>query len=125
MKHRFSDKVVLITGSSSGIGRSATLPFAAQGAKVLLASRSRDANQELLDEIDKNGGSAIFVKTDITKTEDIAHMVKRTIEAYGKLDIAVNNAGVEGAPNVKTADYDEQVWNQVIDINLKGGIYEI
>jgi|TARA_R110000737_G_scaffold347733_1_gene379977 NAD(P)-dependent dehydrogenase (short-subunit alcohol dehydrogenase family) len=120
MKDRFSDKVVLITGSSSGIGRGAALTFAAQGAKVVLASRSQDANQELLDEIKKNGGSAIFVKTDITKTEDIANMVKRTISEYGKLDIAVNNAGVEGTPNVKTADYDEQVWDQVIDINLKG-----
>ncbi len=100
MKHRFSDKVVLITGSSSGIGRGAALTFAAQGAKVMLASRSQDANQELLDEIHKNGGSATFVKTDITKTEDIAHMVKRTIAAYGKLDIAVNNAGVEGTPNI-------------------------
>jgi NAD(P)-dependent dehydrogenase (short-subunit alcohol dehydrogenase family) len=120
MKHRFSDKVVLITGSSSGIGRGAALTFAAQGAKVMLASRSQDANQELLDEIHKNGGLATFVKTDITKTEDIAHMVKRTIAAYGKLDIAVNNAGVEGTPNIKTADYDEQVWDQVIDINLKG-----
>ncbi|MFT6796733.1 MAG: NAD(P)-dependent dehydrogenase (short-subunit alcohol dehydrogenase family) [Maribacter sp.] len=120
MKDRFSDKVVLITGSSSGIGRGAALTFAAQGAKVVLASRSQDANQELLDEIKKNGGSAIFVKTDITKTEDIANMVKRTISEYGKLDIAVNNAGVEGTPDVKTADYDEQVWDQVIDINLKG-----
>ncbi len=120
MKDRFIDKVVLITGSSSGIGRGAALTFAAQGAKVVLASRSQDANQELLDEIQKNGGSAIFVKTDITKTEDIANMVKRTISEYGKLDIAVNNAGVEGTPDVKTADYDEQVWDQVIDINLKG-----
>jgi NAD(P)-dependent dehydrogenase (short-subunit alcohol dehydrogenase family) len=120
MKHRFNAKVVLITGSSSGIGRGAALSFAAQGAKVVLASRSEQANQEILDEIKKNGGSAIFVKADMTKTEDIANMVKRTIAEYGRLDIAVNNAGVEGTPDVKTADYDEQVWDQVIDINLKG-----
>lgn len=120
MNDRFSNKVVLITGSSSGIGRGAALTFAAQGANVVLASRSESANQEILNEIKENGGSAIFVKADMTVTKDIEHMVKRTIDEYGRLDIAVNNAGVEGTPDVKTADYSEQVWDQVIDINLKG-----
>jgi len=120
MKDRFKNKVVLITGSSSGIGRGAALTFAAQGAKVVLASRSERSNQEVLKEIRGNGGSAIFVKADMTVTADIANMVKRAVAEYGRLDIAVNNAGVEGTPDVRTADYDEQVWDQVIDVNLKG-----
>ncbi len=120
MKDRFLNKVVLITGSSSGIGKGAALTFARQGAKVVLASRSAGANEDLLQEIKSSGGEAFFVKTDVTSTADIKKMIDKTIEKYGRLDIAINNAGVEGTPGIRTADFDEQVWDDVIDINLKG-----
>lgn len=120
MNERFLDKVVLITGSSSGIGKGAALTFAEQGAKIVLASRSEGANEELLKEIKSNGGDAVFVKTDITSTSDIKKMIDTAIDEYGRIDIAINNAGIEGTPGVRTADFDEQVWDDVIDINLKG-----
>lgn len=120
MKDKFLNKVVLITGSSSGIGKGAAIAFAYQGAKVVLASRSEEANEELLKEIKDTGGKAIFVKTDITNTKDVKNLIAKTIEAYGQLDIAVNNAGIEGTADVKVADYEEQVWDDVIAINLKG-----
>lgn len=120
MNDRFLNKVVLITGSSSGIGKGAALTFAAQGAKIVLASRSVGANEELLNQIQGNGGEAIFVKADITKTRDVKNLIAKTIEVYGRLDIAVNNAGIEGTPDIKVADYEEQVWDDVIAINLKG-----
>ena len=120
MKDKFLNKVVLITGSSSGIGKGAAIAFAYQGAKVVLASRSEEANEELLKEIKDTGGKAIFVKTDITNTKDVKNLIAKTIETYGRLDIAVNNAGIEGTADVKVADYEEQVWDDVIAINLKG-----
>jgi len=120
MKDRFLDKVVLITGSSSGIGKGAALTFAEQGAKIVLASRSEGANEDLLQEIKSKGGEAFFVKTDVTSTADIKKMINTSIEEYGRIDIAINNAGIEGTPGVKTADFDEQVWDDVVDINLKG-----
>jgi len=120
MEDRFLNKVVLITGSSSGIGKGAAIAFASQGAKVVLASRSEEANEKLLKKIKDNGGKAIFVKTDITNTKDVKNLIAKTIETYGRLDIAVNNAGIEGTADVKVADYEEQVWDDVIAINLKG-----
>ncbi len=120
MKDRFLNKVVLITGSSSGIGKGAALSFAAQGAKIVLASRSIGANEELLKDIQANGGEAIFVKADITNTDHVKNLIAKTIETYGRLDIAVNNAGIEGTPDIKVADYEEKVWDDVIAINLKG-----
>jgi NAD(P)-dependent dehydrogenase (short-subunit alcohol dehydrogenase family) len=120
IKDRFLNKVVIITGSSSGIGKNTALAFAAQGAKVVLASRTVEANKNLLKEIKSRGGKAVFIKTDITNTEEVKQLIDNTIETYGRLDIAVNNAGIEGTPNVRTADYEEHVWDNVIDINLKG-----
>ena len=120
MKDRFLNKVVLITGSSSGIGKGAALSFAAQGAKIVLASRSIGANEELLKEIQAKGGEAVFVQADITNTDHVKNLMAKTIETYGRLDIAVNNAGIEGTPDIKVADYEEKVWDDVIAINLKG-----
>jgi NAD(P)-dependent dehydrogenase (short-subunit alcohol dehydrogenase family) len=119
-KQRFKDKVVLISGSSSGIGKEAAISFVKQGAKVILASRNKDANEALVKELKKQGGEVIFILADFTQTEDIKAVIETGIKHFGGLDIAINNAGIEGTPDVKTADYKESVWDDVIAINLKG-----
>jgi len=120
MNQRFKNKVVLVTGTSSGIGEKVAIAFAEQGAKIILSSRNVDLNQDLVQKIKKIGGMALFIKADFTKSIDVQNVVKEGVKYFGGLDIAVNNAGIEGTPGVKTADYDESVWDDVIAINLKG-----
>ncbi|HVE08784.1 MAG TPA: glucose 1-dehydrogenase [Paraburkholderia sp.] len=113
------DKAALVTGGSSGIGRTTALLFAKEGAKVAIASRRQEEGQSVVDEIRRAGGEAIFVKTDVSQAEDCANAVAKTVAAFGKLDVAFNNAGVEafGKP---VADTDESTWDHVMGINLKG-----
>ena len=120
MNQRFKNKVVLVSGTSSGIGEKVAITFAEQGAKIILSSRNVDLNQDLVQKIKKIGGIALFIKADFTKPIDVQNVVKKGVKYFGGLDIAVNNAGIEGTPGVKTADYDESVWDDVIAINLKG-----
>ena len=120
MDQSFSSKVALVTGGNSGLGRAIALAFAAQGAKVVIAARRVTDSEETVSLIRDAGGEAMFVQTDVAKTADVQAMVATCIREYGQLDIAVNNAGIEGTPMVPTADYDEAVWRQVIDINLTG-----
>jgi NAD(P)-dependent dehydrogenase (short-subunit alcohol dehydrogenase family) len=117
---RFQDKIVLISGSSSGIGKEAALAFVEEGAKVILASRNVKSNEALVKQIENQGGEALFVASDFTRTEEIQKTVAAGIEHFGGLDIAINNAGIEGTTDIKTADYDEKVWDEVIALNLKG-----
>lgn len=114
-----SDKVALITGASSGIGRATTEAFAAKGAKVVLAARREDELAALATEIGVRGGQATFVKTDVSVATDVKRMVAHTIETFGRLDYAVNNAGIEGQLS-GIADLPEEEWDRVLDINLKG-----
>ena len=120
MNQRFKNKVVLVSGTSSGIGEKVAITFAEQGAKIILSSRNVDLNQDLVQKIKKIGGIALFIKADFTKPIDVQNVVKEGVKYFGGLDIAVNNAGVEGTPGVKTADYDESEWDDVMAINLKG-----
>ena len=120
MNKRFQNKVVLVSGTSSGIGEKVALTFAEQGAKLILSSRNADLNEDLVRKIKKSGGKALFIKADFSIPSDVQNVVKKGVKHFGGLDIAVNNAGIEGTPGVKTADYDESVWDDVIDINLKG-----
>ncbi len=120
MNATFKDKVVLVTGSSSGIGEGAVLFFAKQGAKVILASRNEQANFQLLNQIHNLGAEGIFIKTDVSKNEDVQKMIQQGVDQFGAIDIAINNAGIEGTPLNKTADYEETVWDEVMDVNLKG-----
>jgi NAD(P)-dependent dehydrogenase (short-subunit alcohol dehydrogenase family) len=114
-----NDKVALITGASSGIGRATGEAFAAQGAKVVLAARREDELATLTREIEARGGKASFVVTDVAVAKDVERMVAHTIETFGRLDYAVNNAGYEG-PVASIADLPEEAWDQVLDTNLKG-----
>ena len=114
-----SGKVALITGASSGIGRSTALAFAARGARVALAARREEELAGLAAEIEAEGGDATFVRTDISVAADVKRMVGHTIETFGRLDFAVNSAGIEGEFQ-GIAEFSEELWDRVLDINLKG-----
>lgn len=113
------DKVALITGASSGIGRATADVFAERGAKVVLAARREDELATLAGEIQARGGEASFVVTDVAIAKDVERMVAHAIETFGRLDYAVNNAGIEGQ-FAGIAEMPEQEWDRVLGINLKG-----
>jgi NAD(P)-dependent dehydrogenase (short-subunit alcohol dehydrogenase family) len=114
-----NDKVVLITGASSGIGRATGEAFAARGAKVVLAARREHELATLTSEIESRGGRASFVVTDVAIAKDVERMVAHAIETFGRLDYAVNNAGIEGQLS-GIMDLPEEEWDRVFNINLKG-----
>ena len=114
-----NEKVVLITGASSGIGSATAKLFASKGAHVVLAARREKELSELVAEIEAKGGKASAVKTDVSKSKDVEQMVAHTIQVFGRLDYAVNNAGIEGQLGGIT-DLSEADWDSVMDINVKG-----
>jgi NAD(P)-dependent dehydrogenase (short-subunit alcohol dehydrogenase family) len=112
-----SGKVAVVTGGSSGIGLATVQAFSAQGMKVVIADVADGS--EAAQEIKQAGGDAIFVRTDVSKADDVQTLVKTAVQTYGRLDVGVNNAGI-GGPSATTGDYTEQDWNRVISINLTG-----
>jgi len=112
-------KVGLVTGAASGIGRATALAFAREGAKVIVADSAIEGGEETVRMIQEAGGEAIFVKTDVTLEADTEALVKNTVQRYGRLDCAVNNAGITGEQAL-TADCSKQNWDRVIAINLTG-----
>jgi NAD(P)-dependent dehydrogenase (short-subunit alcohol dehydrogenase family) len=119
---QLENKVAIITGAGSGIGRSTAKLFASEGAKVIISDVNEAHGNSVVDEITKNGGTATFVKADSSKPEDNEALVKQTLDKYGALDIAVNNAGI-GGPLAATGEYPLDGWKKVIDINLSGVFY--
>ena len=117
--HGLEGKVSLVTGGSSGIGRSTALAFATEGTRVVVADIAVDGGRETVRMIEYNGGQAIFVKTDVTRADEVEKMVDKAIETYGQLDFAFNNAGIDGDVASVTR-YTEENWDRVININLKG-----
>ena len=117
MEKIFKDKVAIVTGGVSGIGRATVVEFAQGGAKVVVADM-RDG-KKLVAEIKKAGGEAIYIKCDVSKEADVKAMVRKTVATYGRLDYAVNNAGTEGI-ECSTQELTEEIWQRTIDINLKG-----
>jgi NAD(P)-dependent dehydrogenase (short-subunit alcohol dehydrogenase family) len=112
-------KVALITGASSGIGRATAEAFAEKGANVVVAARRKTELESLVASIQEKGGKATAIRTDVSVAKSVEEMVTHTIEVFGRLDYAINNAGIEGKFNGIT-DLTEMDWDQVIDINLKG-----
>ncbi|MFW5799489.1 MAG: SDR family oxidoreductase [Spirochaetota bacterium] len=119
LKERFKDKVAIITGGASGLGEATAKMFADEGGKPVISDVSEDKGNEVLNAIKDKGGDAIFVKCDVSNADDVKAMLYKTIDTYGRLDYAFNNAGI-GGPQKATADYTEEEWTKVIDINLKG-----
>lgn len=120
MPGTFEGKVALVTGASSGIGRAAALAFAREGARVALCARRAAEGQVTARMIDQQGGQVCFVETDVSVPEQVHNLVETAVARFGRLDCAVNNAGIEGTPFVPVTDYSVEVWDQVMDINLKG-----
>jgi NAD(P)-dependent dehydrogenase (short-subunit alcohol dehydrogenase family) len=114
-----SNKVALITGGTSGIGRDAAVLFAKAGAKVVVTGRRETEGNETIGLVRAAGGDALFVKGDVAKTAEVQAMVHKTVEKFGRLDVAFNNAGIEGAWQPITEAAEEE-FDRVISINLKG-----
>jgi len=119
MSYNFNDTTAIVTGAASGIGRAAAEQFGQAGANVVVADVVEDGGHETVDLVETAGGSATFVETDVSDPADVEAMVQVATEEYDGLDIALNNAGIEGETK-PLSDQTEDVWDGVIDINLKG-----
>jgi NAD(P)-dependent dehydrogenase (short-subunit alcohol dehydrogenase family) len=116
------DKVVIVTGGASGMGRDVCLALAAEGARLVIGNRNDEAGQLLLEQIRAGGGQAVFQFTDVARAEDCQALVALATERYGRLDAAFNNAGLQRSFNPLHATPIEDL-SDVIDINLKGILY--
>ena len=112
-------KVALVTGGTSGIGRETAVLFAKKGARVVVAGRRENEGKATVDLIHDVGGEGIFVRADVSCLSDVKKLVERTVEAFGGLDYAFNNAGIEGTWKT-IVEQSEEDWDRTIDINLKG-----
>jgi len=119
MSNIFINKVALVTGATSGIGRVTAIAFAEEGAKVVIAGRREDEGTRVVAEIEQAGGEALFVRTDVSKEEDIAALLARTIERFGRLDIAFNNAGIDPEPTTIT-EITQENYRRMFDTNVGG-----
>ena len=115
--YNLKDKVTLITGAGSGLGKEMALTFAKAGAKVIVSDFNKEGGEQVVAEIKNAGGEAVFAKCDVTKTEEVQAAVKLAVDTYGRLDVGVNNAGISVDPAL-TGDADEGVFSKVIEINL-------
>jgi NAD(P)-dependent dehydrogenase (short-subunit alcohol dehydrogenase family) len=119
------DKVALVTGATSGIGREAAILFAKEGAKVVVAGRRKDEGEEVAALIRKAGGTAKFIQVDVSKSDQVERLVNETVSTFGTLNVAFNNAGIEGKFGVPLAEQTEAIFDEVIGINLKGAFLSL
>jgi NAD(P)-dependent dehydrogenase (short-subunit alcohol dehydrogenase family) len=119
MKESFEGKVAFVTGAAKGIGRAAALAFAREGASVVAADVSDQSNQQTAHMIEELGGRALAVRCDVARNEDVQRALNATIETFGRLNFAFNNAGIEYTIK-PAADVTEEEWDRIIDIDLRG-----
>jgi NAD(P)-dependent dehydrogenase (short-subunit alcohol dehydrogenase family) len=117
---RLADKVALITGAGSGMGRVAAQMFAAEGAKVVVAEFGEEAGTETVRLVSDSGGEATYVQADVSREEDARRMVDAAIEQYGRLDVLYNNAGIMPEADHSVVDTDVETWDRVMAVNLRG-----
>ena len=123
MSNNIQDKVVVITGASSGLGEAAARHLAGQGAKLVLGARRVDRLEKLVAAIRADGGAALAVATDVTRRDDVENLIQRAIAEFGHVDVLINNAGV--MPMSAMARLRVEEWDQMIDVNIKGVLYGI
>lgn len=116
---QFANRVAIVTGGSSGIGRQSAIEFADRGAAVVVADINANEGQAVVSEIEDAGGDATFVETDVSDPSQVSEMVDTAVETYERLDFAHNNAGVRGE-RYPITDYPDEAWREVIDVNLTG-----
>jgi NAD(P)-dependent dehydrogenase (short-subunit alcohol dehydrogenase family) len=119
---QFEGKVAIVTGGASGIGYACSTTLARGGARLVVADLNEELGNRVVSEIKANGGDAIFTRTDVGQPAEVEAMVDAAIQAFGRLDIAVNNAGIGGESN-PTGEYSIDGWRKVIDINLNSVFY--
>jgi NAD(P)-dependent dehydrogenase (short-subunit alcohol dehydrogenase family) len=119
MPTELQDKIALVTGGTSGIGRDTALLFAKAGAQVVVAGRREPEGVETIERVRAAGGEGLFVKTDVSRATDVETLIQKTVQRFGRLDMAFNNAGTEGVW-VSLIRQSEEDWDRTIDINLKG-----
>lgn len=121
---KLADKVAIITGAGSGIGRSMAYLFAKEGAAIAVADINAEGGEKTAIDINKNGGRAEFIPTNVSMASDVENLVKTTMEKFGRIDILINNAGIfmEGTP---IEDTDEALWNRIYDVNVKSMFFTV
>jgi NAD(P)-dependent dehydrogenase (short-subunit alcohol dehydrogenase family) len=123
MMERFENKICLVTGAGSGIGKATALAFAKEGATVIVADVNLNAAEEVAVMINKDGVKAIALKVDIAQRSEVEEMIAKTVTEFGRLDCAVNCAGIAGTLSLPTHEYPEDGWLKMIQINLTGTWY--
>tara|TARA_R110001632_G_scaffold125748_2_gene239179 strand:+ start:6265 stop:7020 length:756 start_codon:yes stop_codon:yes gene_type:complete len=117
------NKIVIITGAGSGIGKATALHFAHHGAKVVVSDINLESAKKVADEIVTNGGQSLPIKTDVTNFEEVENLIRQTVDTFGQLDVMVNNAGIGPKKLLKTAEYTLDDWDSVIAVNQTGVFY--
>ena len=117
------NKIVIITGAGSGIGKATAVHFAHHGAKVVVSDINLESAKKVADEIVTNGGQSLPIKTDVTNFEEVENLIRQTVDTFGQLDVMVNNAGIGPKKLLKTAEYTLDDWDSVIAVNQTGVFY--
>lgn len=118
--NRLNNKVAVITGSGSGIGRGMALKFAAEGARVVVADFSEEGGRETVRLVEEAGGEALFQQVNVTNADDVKRMVENVVATYGTITTLVNNAGISAGDALYLHEVTEEVWDRIFDINAKG-----